>query len=1618
MAVENNNRQLAFSSRYLAENASLKEEMTRWLRRVSPNAKLQFLPEIFGSGPALLLSGASNARSQRVPSFHQASESLIGVALNYKDPHVAIRHEAIHSLKSLGLFTPSEWGVLSRKSKSTWTAQYRVRDIEEGVAEAFAHWRIDRTGAKGLVKKAFRKTDRFFTRVSNWLHGHGFQSPDDVFERVESGLVGARATPASATTVPPRAMLDAWGDFGAEGARFKSEKHYVPTKVDFALQGGVGRFDVQIEGANVYYFIHQEKNLLDLAVLKVPASRRNQGCATRAMEYLCMQADELGLSMKLAACPLDRRTRPGQLVSFYRRFGFEPTGRSINAVGSPEMVRPATTLHATNRLSNGAFKNWFGNSQAIQPNGAPRVFYLLAADDGIDLPKVGGVFRFSATPEPSEEAGTIPGTNQVPAYLRVERPLVVDLDAPHVMHAMWGDKFPHKISRKVLSEIKSNYDGIMICQAGVIKEAVVFDQRQVKSAIGNTGVFNPLIDDIRYRAGVGKFHDEAAFLEWFADSPFKTAEGAPQVLYHHTQSDAPIDSFVPGGIGASTRGDMYGVGSYFTSSQSSANGYAHSAGSGAIYPVYISGKILDLRDPLSSQARKDLSALANEVSLSEDWGRFSCAFKEKAFDSDAEAIAFFREQKAVAASLGGRAARNDPEPIVMADGRVGVRYVDFTATIEVQTAEEAMALLYSAGYDNVSAMGYDGLLLPREGGDVWAVMYKPDGNVKSAVGNDGSFSRYRADIRYKAASRSTEYLLFNAGEKNGVTFYSAYENALLSSQADAPVFLVEPEGDSWGVSQDGVVVATYSRQDLADDHAHYLSSLSKQPEAVLVAMENPLILPVDVDRASAIKAAAAAAGIVDIPDSSTDLEQWSQLLEEMGYDGTLRLHEGAIVEAMPLSQEQVAGVGYGNAPLLNNDVPAVVFHGTFAPSFETFTDYTGENAAWGPGIYFTSDYKDASGYASKDPYQNIDLPGKIENLASKLGLDYAKSKEMLLHSAQPRVICAQVHLARPFVVGETLLSLSPQAIDVAIAEAGIPEGKAGPLRAQFQKAVDAAAQFSLVSRLGCLQFLRVAASLRGHDGMIIPPGCNPLAKGASHFVAFRREQVVIKGMLPQLALRNSTDIRYKAHVERSTEADRPRHMSDRLEGTKATGADGAPLLLYHGTTNDFHQFEEKQSRSGHPSSALGFFFSASPAVAGMFCRDATDVPFSTPDSLPFSAGANVRPTFLALQNPKTITAKEFREMMTDFGGGAPWIRSREGWQVLRKEFIKQGFDGLKILAEPGSNAYAGSGLEEYKADQYVAFYPGQIVPAFSPDVQEPAPASVKKSRFSDWFDGSAMVGPGGDPATFYHGTAQDFSVFDPLKVGRQSDAGFFGAGFYFTPEPAVAAEYAGTAGAVMPVHLSIKNPYKWYEHEPRSLRENSVLVSAEKTKELKGMGFDGVVVADQYLDLSADRSLTDAQWTALIEASPLLSHIGREKITESLLRTNLTSQVFAQHYGEKAAQLFPWREVIREVVAFDSAQIKSAIGNTGWFSPDNPDIRYKADIDDVERDDIVAAISSGDESAVNYLPESIRDAWMAIRESQSDFDSLKRVVASHKNCEAMNSDKFEAGLNDNYNFGM
>jgi N12 class adenine-specific DNA methylase/ribosomal protein S18 acetylase RimI-like enzyme len=138
-----------------------------------------------------------------------------------------------------------------------------------------------------------------------------------------------------------------------------------------------------------------------------------------------------------------------------------------------------------------------------------------------------------------------------------------------------------------------------------------------------------------------------------------------------------------------------------------------------------------------------------------------------------------------------------------------------------------------------------------------------------------------------------------------------------------------------------------------------------------------------------------------------------------------------------------------------------------------------------------------------------------------------------------------------------------------------------------------------------------------------------------------------------------------------------------------------------------------------------------------------------------------------------------------------------------------------------------------------------------------------------------------EPAVYYHGTTADIDAFDLNHPGRK-DHGWLGTGVYVTSSEFVAHGYAdikGTEGKnIVPVFVAVKNPY--------------VAPAGLKSK-LK----------------NAPREVVDA-FTARLAAD------GHDGV------------------------VFETRAGAQELVAFNPAAVKSAIGNNGAFDKGNADLRF------------------------------------------------------------------------------
>ncbi len=162
-------------------------------------------------------------------------------------------------------------------------------------------------------------------------------------------------------------------------------------------------------------------------------------------------------------------------------------------------------------------------------------------------------------------------------------------------------------------------------------------------------------------------------------------------------------------------------------------------------------------------------------------------------------------------------------------------------------------------------------------------------------------------------------------------------------------------------------------------------------------------------------------------------------------------------------------------------------------------------------------------------------------------------------------------------------------------------------------------------------------------------------------------------------------------------------------------------------------------------------------------------------------------------------------------------------------------------------------------------------------------AVVRLAGGAATFNGaSGPTGEGGAPLRLYHGTRDDIRAFD-LNHPNRKDHGWLGEGVYLTSSDFVAGQYAkakrGEHGpSVMPLYADVRNPYVATKSEKTRIKIGGKPAARAFTERVKALGHDGVA-----LDLG---------------------------------------------------------EGVIELVAFESTQVKSAIGNNGNFDPNDRDVSH------------------------------------------------------------------------------
>ena len=453
-----------------------------------------------------------------------------------------------------------------------------------------------------------------------------------------------------------------------------------------------------------------------------------------------------------------------------------------------------------------------------------------------------------------------------------------------------------------------------------------------------------------------------------------------------------------------------------------------------------------------------------------------------------------------------------------------------------------------------------------------------------------------------------------------------------------------------------------------------------------------------------------------------------------------------------------------------------------------------------------------------------------------------------------------------------------------------------------------------------------------------------------------------------------------------------------FKDSKVVDKDGKPLVVYHGTNQEINEFTTQPSalRSKFYAGEIGSWFGDDPKVANNFAKGV-----SSPRQ-----GGSVYPVFLNIKNPKVY--ESYESFLSDAKG-------RRSAPAMRKELIKQGFDGIQI--KDSDTDFGG------RRDDFVAFYPNQIKSAFnqrpteSPDIRYSLRAP-KTPEFKEFFGKSKVVNPDGTPKVMYHGTARDIFEFIP----KQANA------IFVTESPEFAEIFTNESAQYM-VQEQIKSIQAMFQDmSPQdqlelmrngyklAVKEKFLSKAAVKDEiaELTDMVNQGLSLTNEFGRVaesfapSIERSLTSGRniMPLYVRAENPFDyqnprHIARlresfgndESVMEGLIsgdwNTIESEDVQAVIKDEGFDGFYVKERGKKNLAVYNPAQLKSATGNRGTFDPNNPDIRYSLTNEPPNR---YTKLVADDPTTGQAIVDTATSAFNAVRSDSSRTSARIKLV--------------------------
>lgn len=234
--------------------------------------------------------------------------------------------------------------------------------------------------------------------------------------------------------------------------------------------------------------------------------------------------------------------------------------------------------------------------------------------------------------------------------------------------------------------------------------------------------------------------------------------------------------------------------------------------------------------------------------------------------------------------------------------------------------------------------------------------------------------------------------------------------------------------------------------------------------------------------------------------------------------------------------------------------------------------------------------------------------------------------------------------------------------------------------------------------------------------------------------------------------------------------------------SKVVDAEGKPLVVYHGTQQDFDAFQTSK-RPKEP----GIFFATKPEIASMYSGWDPQGNFHADDI------GSVLPVYLKVDNP----------LLVDFAG------AKTGRPEAIRRALEGGHDGVLM-----KNHYDAGDVQ----DQWVVFKPEQIKSAIgnrgtfdpnNPNILFQSSKVTESPAFQRWFEGSVITEsgqPGDTPKRLYHGTKRLDRMGPKIDPKRATS----GPMPYFTDDPALASKYATNKQDTSLALEDATNYEKWF----------------------------------------------------------------------------------------------------------------------------------------------------------------------------------------------------------------